>query len=124
WPVVVWHMQAVGAGFGRGRRGPRAGVRRPPRRTRPSRPPLVYAAPPEHVDALPPGFRLPAGSECAALIRTRPLPENKAVNAAFNQARGHALARDFFDPRSGDPRANATISVRVDGDFAGTTHEI
>jgi len=122
--VVIGLIATIVAGFWWARSGQLAGVGPAPHSTSTTPAPLVYAAPPDHFDTLPPGSRLPAGSECAALIRTRPLPENKAVNAAFNQARGHALARDFFDPRSGDPRANATISVRVDGDFAGTTHEI
>ena len=119
--VVIVLAAATVAGFWWARRGQPAGVSPAPQST--SIPP-VYSAPPDHFGTLPPGSRLPAGSECATLIRTRPLPENKAVNATFNQAIGHALARDFFDAHSGDPRANTAIGVRVDGDFAGTTHEI
>ena len=84
----------------------------------------VYKAPPDHFATLPTGSRLPSGAECGALVHTRPYSENKAVNVTFNQAIGHALARDFFDPRSTDPRANSAIGVRVDGDFTGTTREI
>ena len=79
--------------------------------------PPVYRAAPDHFTTLAPGTRLPTGAECATLVRTHPFPENKAVNVAPNQATGHALARDFFDPRSSDPRADTTIGVRVDGAF-------
>ena len=122
--VVITLAAATVAGFWWARRGQLAGLAPIPQSASTTPTPPVYSAPPDHFETLPPGSRLPTGSECAALIRTRPLPENKAVNVTFNQATGHALARDFFDPRSGDPRANTTLGVRVDGDFTGTTHEI
>jgi len=65
-----------------------------------------------------------AAATVAGFWCTRPFSENKAVNTGFNQAIGHALAHDFFDPRSTDPRADLTVGVRVDGDFTGTTHEV
>lgn len=86
--------------------------------------PPVYSTVPTHFDTLAPGSRLPSSGECAQLVRTRDLPENKAVNARFNVATGHALGRDFFDPGSHDPKANTAIAARVDGAFTGTTHQI
>lgn len=122
--VVITLAAATVAGFWWARRAQLAGLAPISQSASTTPTPPVYSAPPDHFDTLPPGSRLPTGSECATLIRTRPLPENKAVNVTFNQATGHTLARDFFDPRSGDPRANTAIGVRVDGDFTGTTHEI
>jgi hypothetical protein len=81
-------------------------------------------AAPSHFRTLPPGASLPSGSQCAAWVRARPLPERKAVNRPFNRATGHGVGSSLFDPGATDPRANTRIAVRVDGAFTGTTQEI
>lgn len=48
-------------------------------------------ASPSHFRTLPPGVSLPSGSQCAAWVRARPLPERKAVNRPFNRATGHRV---------------------------------
>jgi hypothetical protein len=121
--VVIGLAAATVAGFWWARRGQSALATTSQHAPKTPVPP-VYAIPPDHFGMLAPGSRLPSTSECTALVRPRPFTENKAVNTSFNQATGHALAHDFFDPRSTDPRANSTVGVRVDGDFTGTTHEI
>jgi hypothetical protein len=78
---------------------------------------------PAHFATLPPGSALPSDAQCAAWVRSRPLPENKRVNATFNATTGHRLGAGFF-PSSDDPRANTQIGARVDGAFTGTTQEI
>jgi autotransporter family porin len=61
---------------------------------------------------LPVGAALPSSAQCAALVRATPIAENKGVNAAANNRRGHAVA-------------GATgLMKRVDGDFTGTTAQI
>jgi hypothetical protein len=79
---------------------------------------------PSHFRTLAPGAILPSGGQCAAWVRSRPLPERKAVNRPFNQATGHRVGSGLFDPGATDPRANSQIAARIDGDFTGTTQEI
>lgn len=81
------------------------------------------AGAPAHFSTLPPGSALPGDAQCAAWVRARPLPENKRVNVAFDQATGHHLGAGFF-PSSDDPRANTQIGSRVEGAFTGSTAEI
>jgi hypothetical protein len=81
------------------------------------------AGAPARFATLPPGSALPSDAQCAAWVRAQPLPENKRVNVAYDQATGHHLAADFF-PASDDARANTRIGVRVDGAFTGTTQEV
>lgn len=77
---------------------------------------------PAHFATLAPGTPLPPASQCAAWVRSRPLRENKRVNATFNQVTGHAVG-DFF-PASDDAQANQVIAPRIDGQFTGTTAQI
>lgn len=80
-------------------------------------------AAPAHFGTLSPGSALPSGAQCAAWVRARPLPENRAANTTYNRATGRTLGATFF-PASDDPRANSQIAPRVDGQFTGTTYEI
>src|SRR5262249_40093247 len=74
-----------------------------------------------HAVTLPPGSALPSGATCAASVKRR--PENKGVNVTYNATRGNqGLASNFMS--GDDPRANAEIVPRVDGNFVGTTDEI
>ncbi len=79
---------------------------------------------PSHFRTLAPGASLPRGGRCAAWVRSRPLPERKAVNRPFNQVTGHRVGSGLFDPGATDPRANSRITARIDGGFTGTTQEI
>lgn len=79
---------------------------------------------PSHFRTLPPGASLPSGSQCATWVRSRPLPERRAVNRRFNQATGHRVGPSLFDPGATDPRANTWIAARIDGAFTGSTQEI
>ena len=76
-----------------------------------------------YFSTLPPGSPLPGDAACAAAVK--PAPENKGDNATYNATPGNqGLAADFFNPGSGDPRANTEIAARVSGEFTGTTDEI
>ncbi len=61
---------------------------------------------------LAPGAKLPSGTQCATAVRTKPIPENKSVNAVANQTKGHTVAG-----------ASGQLA-RVDGNFTGTTEQI
>src|SRR5499425_1476118 len=80
------------------------------------------ASAPAYFHTLPPGTKLPTGSQCATWVRARPLPENKGVNRSYNQTTGQRVASNFF---VGDtPKANGWIAPRINGNFTGTTQEI
>ena len=88
----------------------------------PSAPAAAATPVPSYFRTLPPGTRLPAGSQCAAWVRARPMAENKGVNSHFNHVTGHSVGSGFF---SGDqPQADKWIAPRINGDFTGTTAEI
>ncbi len=76
-----------------------------------SKPSSTSEAPPQPVGqrfaTLPPGSRLPSGSDCAQRVRSA--PETRAGNARFNQTKGSNPHDEF---------------PRVDGNFTGTTDEI
>jgi hypothetical protein len=77
---------------------------------------------PRYFHTLPPGAKLPSGSQCAKWVNARPLPENKRMNRRYNSRVGQHLGRDFF---SGDTwQANRLIAPRVTGDYTGTTQMI
>ncbi|OLB77101.1 MAG: hypothetical protein AUI14_17320 [Actinobacteria bacterium 13_2_20CM_2_71_6] len=80
------------------------------------------AATPARFATLAPGAALPSGAQCATWVRAKPYPENKGANRKANQTTGHHVGTSFF--QGGDPRANAKIGARVDGQFTGTTREI
>lgn len=105
-----------------------ATTRSSPARSRTTVPPAATArsagSAPSHFRTLAPGASLPSGGQCAAWVRSRPLPERKAVNRPFNQVTGHRVGSGLFDPGATDPRANSRIAARIDGDFTGTTQEI
>jgi hypothetical protein len=81
-------------------------------------------AAPSHFRTLAPGAGLPSDSQCAAWVRSRPLPERKAANRSFNQVTGQHVGSGLFDPGATDPKANSRIAPRIDGAFTGTTQEI
>ena len=81
------------------------------------------AGAPARFATLAPGAALPSGAQCAAWVRARPIAENKGANRAANQTAGHHVGTGFF-PAADDARANRLIGPRIDGQFAGTTHEI
>jgi hypothetical protein len=97
----------------------------PPATTAPPPPTASARRPgaPVRFGTLPPGAELPSGARCAAWVRARPLPERKGMNRTANQATGHRLGPDFFDPGATDPQA-ARLAARVDGAFTGTTEQI
>jgi hypothetical protein len=72
-------------------------------------------ASPAHFGTLPPGARLPSGSQCAAWVRARPVPENKRVNQRYNQTTGHQVPASML---------LGGLARRIDGQFTGTTAEI
>src|SRR5690348_7658198 len=79
-------------------------------------------AAPAYFHTLPPGTKLPTGSQCAAWVRARPVKENKGVNRKDNRTTGHTVSKSFF---SGDKaQANNWIAPRINGNFTGTTEEI
>jgi hypothetical protein len=80
-------------------------------------------AAPARFGTLPPGAALPSDAQCAAWVRSRPIPENKGANRATNQTTGHHVGAGFF-PAADDARANQVLGPRIDGQFTGTTHEI
>ncbi len=83
---------------------------------------VAPAAGPAHFDTLPPGARLPSGSQCATWVQARPVTENKRVNQAANQTTGQHVSGSFF---SGDrASANRDYTPRIDGQFTGTTAQI
>ncbi len=83
----------------------------------------VAASPaPAYFHTLPPGAKLPSGSQCARWVNARPLPENKKMNRTYNLTTGQHVSRTFF---SGDlPAANKQIAPRITGDYTGTTQMI
>ena len=85
--------------------------------------PVGATAPvPSYFHTLPPGTKLPTGSQCAAWVRARPMAENKGVNSRYNHSTGHSVGSGFF---SGDlPQASKWIAPRINGNFTGTTAEI
>ena len=90
--------------------------------------PVVHAGPrlasssPAFFNTVKPGKKLPSGAQCAKWVRSRPMKENKGVNAKYNRRTGQHLGRHFF---VGDMwQANKLIAPRVTGDFTGTTAEI
>jgi hypothetical protein len=83
--------------------------------------PRVTAAP-TYFHTLPPGAKLPTGTQCAAWVRARPTAENKGMNRRYNHTDGHYVGKDFF---TGDePQANRLLAPRINGHFTGTTSEI
>jgi hypothetical protein len=78
---------------------------------------------PRHFETLGPGASLPTGSQCAAWVRGRPIPERKAANRTANHTTGQHVTA-LFDPGATDPRANSLVAARIDGGFTGTTQEI
>jgi autotransporter family porin len=78
-------------------------------------------AAPIHFRTLPPGARLPSGTQCARLVRASPSPEVRRSNRVFNHTKGELVAAGFlaFD----GPKA-VRLSRRINGDFTGTTQEI
>jgi hypothetical protein len=81
------------------------------------------SAAPAHFATLPAGAALPSGAQCADWVRATPYKESKGANRAFNQATGQHVAQSFL-PASDDARANRLLSVRIDGQFTGTTRQI
>ena len=77
---------------------------------------------PARFATVPAGRALPTGAQCAARVRANPSPENKGANGRANRTTGHRIGADFFG--GDDPRANAAIGVRVDGQFTGSTRDI
>jgi hypothetical protein len=93
----------------------------------PSSPPPVRSSPPAapapvRFVTVPAGHPLPSGTQCAAWVRAKPYPETKGANRAANATTGRPIAGPFFT--GDDPRADAVVRPRVDGQFTGTTREI
>lgn len=77
---------------------------------------------PAYFHTLPPGAKLPSGSQCAKWVNARPLPENKRMNRTYNHKIGQHVSRTFF---SGDTwQANRQIAPRITGNYKGTTQMI
>ena len=121
--LLAWDDAAATVTVRKGRPATTTTTTRPPATTSTS-PPAVSGPGPARFRTLPPGSALPSGATCAALVRGRPQPETKRMNAAANRRTGHRLGDDFFDPGANDPRAAREIRPRVDGNFTGTTREI
>jgi autotransporter family porin len=51
------------------------------------------------------------------------VPENKAMNRAFNRTTGQHVGRSFF-PVADAPQADRVLAPRINGDFTGTTMQI
>ena len=88
--------------------------------------PLVTAsrvtAAPAYFHTLPPGAKLPTGTQCAKWVRARPAAENKGMNRRYNHTDGHYVGKQFF---AGDrPQANRLLAPRINGHFTGTTKQI
>lgn len=86
----------------------------------PHQSPKVVA--PGHFETLMPSAALPSGAQCAVWVRANPLLENKGMNVKFNQTMGHPVAGLF--PAADDPKANAELGSRIDGQFTGTTGQV
>jgi autotransporter family porin len=80
------------------------------------------AGAPARFATVPPSRALPTGAQCAAWVRANPSTENKGANGRANQTTGHRIGADFFG--GDDPRADAAIGARVDGQFTGSTRDI
>ena len=77
---------------------------------------------PAYFHTLPPGAKLPTGTQCAAWVRARPAAENKGMNRRYNHTDGQYVGRQFF---AGDkPQADRLLVPRINGHFTGTTKEI
>jgi autotransporter family porin len=77
---------------------------------------------PAYFHTLPPGAKLPTGTQCAAWVRARPAAENKGMNRRYNHTDGQYVGRQFF---AGDkPQADRLLAPRINGHFTGTTKEI
>jgi hypothetical protein len=88
------------------------------RLARPGRP----DAAPAYFHTLPPGAKLPTGTQCATWVRARPAAENKGMNRRYNHTDGHYVGRQFL---AGDkPQADRLLAPRINGHFTGTTKEI
>ena len=77
---------------------------------------------PEPVDyfaTLPPGQVLPAGEECAQLVRA--VPENVPENATYNNTTGVTVSGQTYLSRQLEAEH---LEERIDGDFTGTTDEV
>jgi autotransporter family porin len=81
------------------------------------------AGAPAHFATQPAGAALPSSAQCSAWVRATQYAESKGANRAFNQATGQHVAKNFL-PASDDARANQLLSVRIDGQFTGTTRQI
>jgi hypothetical protein len=89
-----------------------------------SRPPVSAQDWPvvQRFEMLPPGWALPSGEECAALVRRsawEPRPENSYANGA-----GGVSGTFLPSWSNNDPQANTVMRPRIDGAFTGTTDEI
>ena len=71
---------------------------------------------------LPPGAKLPSGSQCARWVRARSIRENKRMNRRYNRTTGQHVGRHFF--RGDKPQAQRLLAPRITGDFTGTTQQI
>ena len=81
-----------------------------------------HTAAPAYFHTLPPGAKLPTGTQCAKWVRARPAPENKGMNRRYNHTDGQYVGKQFF---TGDkPQANRLLAPRINGHFTGTTKEI
>lgn len=75
-----------------------------------------------YFNTLPPGAKLPSGTECARWVRESPSTESRPVNAQFNHTVGQHVKTWFFP--SGDSPQAAKLTPLINGEFTGTTREI
>ncbi len=81
-----------------------------------------HTAAPAYFHTLPPGAKLPTGTQCAKRVRARPAAENKGMNRRYNHTDGQYVGKQFF---AGDePQADRLLAPRINGHFTGTTQEI
>ncbi|HUB41108.1 MAG TPA: hypothetical protein VMA72_19885 [Streptosporangiaceae bacterium] len=74
-----------------------------------------------YFQTLPPGAQLPSGADCAGLVNSSPLPEDRSANKPFNSRIGRPVGARFLATDS--PMAQ-NLARRVNGDFTGTTIDI
>jgi hypothetical protein len=85
-------------------------------------PALPPGPPPTHFGTLAAGSVLPSGAQCALWVHSLAIAENKRMNLTANQVTGQSVGTALM--AGDDAAANQWIAPRIDGQFAGTTHQV